>query len=84
MLFGTFIGGLADKFGRKNASLLFVALYSVSCATKHFPNYYTLMLGRFLGGIATSIMHSSFESWMIHEHNAVSECCIRATDTVTA
>ena len=29
-----------------------------------------LLLGRFLGGISTSILFSSFESWMVHEHHA--------------
>lgn len=29
------------------------------------------MLGRLLGGIATSILYSAFESWMIYEHHKV-------------
>ena len=29
------------------------------------------MVGRFLGGIATSILYSAFESWLIYEHNKV-------------
>jgi hypothetical protein len=42
----------------------------VSCVTKHFPAYNSLMLGRVLGGIATSLLFSVFESWMVAEHNA--------------
>ena len=28
------------------------------------------MLGRVLGGVATSLLFSAFESWLICEHNA--------------
>ena len=34
-----------------------------------------LMLGRILGGIATSLLFSVFESWMVAEHNARSFDC---------
>lgn len=70
MIFGTFIGSLADKFGRKKFAVLYCILYIASCCTKHFPNYWMLMLGRVLGGIATSLLFSVFESWMVAEHNA--------------
>jgi len=29
------------------------------------------MVGRLLGGIATSILYSAFESWVIYEHHKV-------------
>ena len=29
------------------------------------------LLGRVLGGVSTSILFSSFESWMVHEHHDV-------------
>lgn len=29
------------------------------------------MVGRVLGGIATSLLFSSFESWLVAEHNKV-------------
>ena len=29
------------------------------------------MIGRLLGGIATSILYSAFESWLVCEHNKV-------------
>ena len=48
-------------------------LYSLhSCITKHSPQYTVLMVGRILGGIATSLLNSAFESWLIAEHNKVS------------
>lgn len=45
-----------------------MATYSVSCLTKHSSNYYILMVGRVLGGIATSLLFSAFESWVVGEH----------------
>src|SRR6218665_1021200 len=38
---------------------------------QHFNNFSILMVGRLLGGIATSILYSAFESWLIHEHHKV-------------
>lgn len=70
MLFGTFIGSFADKFGRRFNCIVYGILYCLSCVTKHFPNFYILFCGRILGGIATSILYSAFESWLIHEFNA--------------
>ncbi len=70
LLFGTIVGGFADKYGRKANCLLFVVLYSIGCVTKHFNNYWVLMFGRLMGGISTSILYSAFETWMVHEHKA--------------
>ena len=70
MLFGTFIGAAADTLGRKRLCLVYCVLYFLSCITKHARDYWVLMLGRVLGGIATSLLFSSFESWMVCEHNA--------------
>jgi len=49
---------------------VYCVLYLLSCVTKHANHYWVLMLGRVLGGIATSLLFSSFESWMVCEHNA--------------
>ena len=70
MVFGTFVGAMADKMGRKRACQLYCLLYFLSCVTKHAKDYWVLMLGRVLGGVATSLLFSSFESWMICEHTA--------------
>ncbi|PAV59627.1 hypothetical protein WR25_08211 [Diploscapter pachys] len=69
LLFGTIVGSVADKFGRRNNCLIYAILYGGACITKHFANLHILMLGRFLGGIATSILYSAFESWLVYEHN---------------
>lgn len=68
MLFGTIVGSLADKQGRKRACVTYCITYILSCITKHSPQYKILMVGRILGGIATSLLFSSFESWLVAEH----------------
>ncbi|KAF8722223.1 hypothetical protein HU200_022531 [Digitaria exilis] len=69
MLFGTIVGSLADKQGRKRACITYCICYILSCFTKHSPQYRILMIGRVLGGIATSLLFSAFESWLVAEHN---------------
>ncbi|CAF2049364.1 unnamed protein product [Rotaria magnacalcarata] len=68
MLFGTIIASLADKYGRRNTCLLYGILYGISCVTKHFPSFQILFIGRILAGMATSILFSAFESWLVSEH----------------
>ena len=68
MIFGTVVGSMADKYGRKNAALTYVVTYIASCVTKHWSDYGVLMLGRFFGGIATSLLFTAFESWLVSEH----------------
>ena len=58
--------------GRKRACVTYCIVYILSCITKHSPQYRVLMVGRILGGIATSLLSSAFESWVIAEHNKVS------------
>lgn len=69
MIFGTVVGSFADRYGRRANTILYGILYGGACITKHFNNFYILMLGRLLGGIATSILYSAFESWMVYEHH---------------
>uniref|UniRef100_A0A915LGE9 Molybdate-anion transporter n=1 Tax=Meloidogyne javanica TaxID=6303 RepID=A0A915LGE9_MELJA len=69
LIFGTFVGSFADKFGRKANCLFYAFLYSIACLTKHFSSFNILLIGRLLGGISTSILFSAFESWLICEHN---------------
>ena len=63
MVFGSFIGGMADACGRRKFVILFAVIYALSCMTKHYKNFHILMLGRLLGGIATSLLFSVFDSW---------------------
>ncbi|GAQ85037.1 major facilitator superfamily protein [Klebsormidium nitens] len=68
MVFGTIVGSLADKHGRRLASVLYCVSYILSCWTKHSPRFAFLLVGRILGGIATSLLFSAFESWLVAEH----------------
>lgn len=68
-VFGTFAGEMADKYGRRLSCYVYCITYIVSCLTKHSPNFYVLLFGRLTGGVATSILFSSFESWLVAEHN---------------
>lgn len=68
MVFGTFVGSFADSWGRKRCAVLYCVLYILSCLTKHSSDYAMLMLGRVTGGIATSLLFSTFECWMVGEH----------------
>lgn len=58
----------ADQFGRKKFCIAFTVLYSVSCLLKLFRSYGILIIGRIIGGVATSVLFSSFEAWYVHEH----------------
>lgn len=68
MIVGTFAGGLADKVGRKVMCVMYTVSYVIACCTKLVPEYWTLMVGRFLSGVSTSLLFSVFESWMVAEH----------------
>ncbi|KAJ3397181.1 Molybdate-anion transporter [Lobulomyces angularis] len=66
-VFGTMFGSVADKFGRKLMCLSFCIIYIGSCLTKLSDVFTILMIGRITGGIATSLLFSVFEAWMVSE-----------------
>jgi MFS family permease len=68
MVFGTIVGALADRTGRKKAALTYVLTYSFGCFTKHFNNFRVLLVGRIFCGVSTSLLFSAFESWLVAEH----------------
>ncbi|CEM16856.1 unnamed protein product [Vitrella brassicaformis CCMP3155] len=68
-IMGVFIGSIADSYGRRFICIVFAAIYVLSCITKHFNNFAILLLGRLFAGIATSILFSGFDAWMVHEHH---------------
>ena len=53
----------------KYCILVFVVTYGLYCLTKHSPIFAVLMIGRLLAGVATSILFSAFESWLVSEQN---------------
>ncbi|CAF0836487.1 unnamed protein product [Adineta steineri] len=42
--------------------------HQITIRKNHFPNFQILFVGRLLAGMATSILFSAFESWLINEH----------------
>ena len=54
--------------GRRRAGLLYVATYTFGCLTKHWNNFGVLLVGRIFCGVATSLLYSAFESWLVAEH----------------
>lgn len=66
---GPFVGALADKFGRKKCTLAYFLVYIASALCKPFNNFHVLLLGRLLGGIGTSLLTTTLESWMVAEHH---------------
>jgi len=83
---GVFVGALADKMGRKRACLAYTVIYALACVTKHFRNFWILMLGRLLGGTATALLYTAFESWMVsfHKENTWSDELLGSTFTKSA
>jgi len=65
---GTFTGPLVDRYGRKRACLVYVALEVTINLLEHVNDMHWLMVGRILGGISTSLLFSAFEAWMVTEH----------------
>ena len=67
-ILGTFTGPLVDKYGRKRACLVYVALEVTINALEHVNRMSLLLLGRVLGGVSTSLLFSAFEAWYVTEH----------------
>jgi MFS family permease len=68
VVFGTATGPLADIVGRRKIAFLFSVMYTFCCLTKLSANFWVLIFGRILGGISTSMLFSTFESWYVYEH----------------
>ena len=68
MILGSIVGGLADIYGRKRLCLCYCLSYTLSVLAKHCKHFHILLLGRVGGGIATSLLFSVFESWLIGSH----------------
>ena len=69
-IFGTPVGVLVDTIGRRRGCMLYCVLEIVINALEHAPSYNMLLVGRFLGGISTSLLGCAFESWMVSKHKA--------------
>ena len=70
LVFGTLVGAWSDKFGRRRMCLVFCIVYGASALTKPVNSFAMLFFGRLLSGVATSLLFTAFESWMVAEHRA--------------
>lgn len=73
---GTTLTGVATEivdFGaRKDKCVLSALLYSISMFSLFFGGHFEmLMIGRLVYGAASSLHHTSFESYAIHEHTSL-------------
>ncbi len=66
MIFGTFVGSLADRWGRRRLTAAYFFIYIAACVCVHFPALWILVFGRLLAGVATSLLFSSFDSWLVN------------------
>jgi MFS family permease len=65
----TFVGSLADRYGRRAACRFFCIIYAISCLTVLSNNISVLFFGRMLGGMSSTLLYSVFESWMVTEYH---------------
>ena len=71
MVTGPIVGAVADRFGLRLMVVVgYCVTYALACVTKHFSSLTWLYLGRLLGGTATSVLFSCFESWLVAEYTA--------------
>jgi len=62
------VGVLCDIFGRKRASAGVLVLRLISSAASHFGTLDALQLSMLTSCLATSMLHISFECWLVSEH----------------
>lgn len=66
----SFAGQLADRFGRRLACQFYCFCYFMTGLSMYSDNLIVLFVGRVFGGIATTLLFSVFEAWMITEYHA--------------
>eukprot|EP01126_Amoeba_proteus_P055475 TRINITY_DN6890_c0_g1_i4.p1 TRINITY_DN6890_c0_g1~~TRINITY_DN6890_c0_g1_i4.p1 ORF type:complete len:442 (-),score=45.21 TRINITY_DN6890_c0_g1_i4:159-1484(-) len=69
-IFSLFVNLLIDKYGRRRFGLIYCALHLVSCLVLLSENFWVLLCGRLVSGIAVTILWSTFETWLVSQHIA--------------
>jgi hypothetical protein len=69
MVCGTWTGTAVDRFGRRAGCLAFCVLHIVQCLCLFSESFNILLLGRLLSGAASTLLGTSFETWLIAEHH---------------
>lgn len=67
-IFGVVAGMMSDAFGRRKMCLIFCLLYILHCLLHALNSFEALFLARAISGVATALLASSFEAWMVTEH----------------
>lgn len=67
-VFGLVAGMMSDALGRRRMCLCFCALYVVHCLMHALNSFAALCLARAISGVATALLSSAFEAWMVSEH----------------
>ncbi|KAI6866567.1 major facilitator superfamily domain-containing protein [Hortaea werneckii] len=82
----SFVGSLADRYGRKAACLGYCLTYTLSCLSVQKADLFVLFAGRALGGVSTTLLYSVFETWMVAEYHAreLGACGLRLGDMFSA
>jgi hypothetical protein len=70
MFLGTYVSALGDSGGHRRNCIAYGFLYATSCLLCNYSSVALLLLGRVVGGVAYSILYTSFESWLIAEADA--------------
>ncbi|KAI7569000.1 major facilitator superfamily domain-containing protein [Hortaea werneckii] len=82
----SFVGSLADRYGRKAACLGYCLTYTLSCVSVLSADLVVLFAGRALGGVSTTLLYSVFETWMVAEYHVreLGACGLRLGDMFSA
>jgi MFS family permease len=64
-----FAGQLADHYGRRRACLTYGVMYIITCLSMLSDNLIILFIGRLTGGVATTLLFSVFDAWMVSEYH---------------
>ena len=65
----SFVGALADQYGRRTGCLTFCVTYAASCISTLSDEPLILFTGRALAGLSTTLLFAVFETWMIAEYH---------------
>ena len=71
MTAGTLVGSFTDRCGRRNGCLWCGLAFAFTCLTAHSDHLAVLLLGRLTAGIASTLLHSAFEAWLVSEATRV-------------
>jgi MFS family permease len=66
---GPLVGIGADLYGRRLFTIVYFLLYAAACTVIHVRWHWVLVLGRVCSGVATSLLYSTFDAWLVKENS---------------